>query len=110
MPSPTSTARYRAPFVGMAIALSLSTCHRSAYDTQSGVAPSDSARLVHVAVTDFRRATSDSGPMLVAEFVRAGDSVIIVLQPDVPTGQMTFRGGGRLVLRRGAVVSRELWQ
>jgi len=94
----------------MMVAAALAGCHRPGQDTRSIAVRPDSAQLVQLAIAEFRRAASDSGPMLVSQFVASGDSVIIVLAPDEPPGTMTFRGGGRFIMRGGVVVAAQVWQ
>ena len=104
------TARATARFCCVAVLSPLSACHRTADESRSDLASLDSAGLVQLAITDFRQAATDSGPLLVTGFRRAGDSVIVILQPTGPPGELSWRSGGQLVLRNGAVVSRRLWQ
>ena len=92
------------------VAGALTGCHPPGHDGRTTGVLSDSSQLVQLAITEFRRATNDSGPMLVSQFVRSGDSVIIDLAPDTPSGEMTFRGGGRFIVRGRAVVGAQLWQ
>src|SRR5512143_305199 len=104
------TARAIAHFWCVAVLSILSACRRTTNENRSAAASLDSAGLVHLAITDFRQAASDSGPLLVTEFRRAGDSIIVILQPTGPPGELSWRSGGQLVLRNGAVVSRRFWQ
>ena len=104
------TARAIATFCHVAILSPLSACHRTAHEDRSDVASLDSAGLVQLAIADFRQVASDSGPLLVTDFRSAGDSVIIILQPSGPPGEVSWRSGGQFVVRNGAVVSRRLWQ
>src|SRR5512143_4101420 len=110
MPCSLRTARATGRFWCVAVLSPLSACHHTADESRSDVASLDSAGLVQLAITDFRQAATDSGPLLVTEFRRAGDSVIVILQPTGPPGELSWRSGGQLVLRNGAVMSRRLWQ
>ena len=70
----------------------------------------DSTQLVQLAVTELRKVSRDTLPIGVSRFWRSGDSVIIDLAPVQAPGQVIFGGGGRFVLRRGAIVAAQLYQ
>jgi len=70
----------------------------------------DSTQLVQLAVTELRKVSHDTLPIGVSRFLRSGDSVIIDLAPMQTPGQVILGGGGRFVLRRGAIVAAQLYQ
>ncbi len=70
----------------------------------------DSAQLVQLAVTELRHVSHDTLPIGVSRFLRSGDSVIIDLAPVQRPGQVILGGGGRFILRRGAIVAAQLYQ
>ena len=88
----------------------VAACHRPNAGGRSIAVVADSSQAAALAIREFRRLSHDSGAVVVISFLRAGDSVVIHLAPGGAPGEMTWRPGGRFVVRRGTVVAASLIQ
>ena len=108
VPGPVATQRHTRAAINL-VDKPQRAC-RGQDQTPARTTASDSTQLVQLALTELRKVSRDTLPIGVSRFLRAGDSVIIDLAPVQPPGQMILGGGGRFVLRRGAIVAAQLYQ
>ena len=88
----------------------VAACHHTTAGGRSMAVVADSSQAAALAIREFRRLSHDSGAVIVVTFLRAGDSVVIHLAPGGAPGEMTWRPGGRFVVRSGTVVAASLIQ
>jgi len=88
----------------------VTACGRTSAGGRPMAVVSDSSQTAGLAIREFRRLSHDSGAVVVISFLRAGDSVVIHLAPGGVPGEVTWRPGGRFVVRRGTVVAASLIQ
>ena len=104
---------HRVGFIAcIAFATVMARCKPNAQSRRSAIAVSESTQAAQLAIAAFRRLSHDRGEVVVARFLRAGDSIVIGLAPapkgSVPPPYISLRPGGHFVVREGRVVTGSL--